>query len=202
MMTIREMWRGIGMLKREMDNEQLVSLANNGDDEAMALLVSRIMPIASAKAAVYNNSRISGEDLVQEGMLGFIEAVRCFSPDKGVPFKAFAEICIGNRIVSAVRENLNNKNAALTKAISLEQDEQDNSAVAHGSDPADILSSNEGVENIRRIIEDELSGFEKSVIQSWLLDKSYSDIAAELDCTEKAVDNALQRVRKKLRSKL
>lgn len=181
-------------------DEQLASLAAQGNDEAMARLITAVMPIAVAKASGFDNMRLSGEDLVQEGMLGFLEAVKSFSPEKGVPFKAYASTCISNRIVSAVRSNLNSRNAALSHAAPMEGEEDGAGAVS--SDPADILSDNEGVERIHGFLESELSAFEKEVIRRWLSDKSYSDIASELSCTEKSVDNALQRVRKKLRTVL
>lgn len=189
------------MLKNNLSDEQLALLASQGDDEAMALLVARVAPIAKAKAASYGNLRVSEDDLVQEGMLGFLDAVRSFDAEKGVPFKAFAGTCISNRILSAIRESLNNKNIALSNALSL--DDEDNGNESPGfSDPADIFTANESVEIIMNLIEEELSDFEKGVIKRWLSKKSYSEIAGELSCSEKAVDNAMQRIRRKLRSKV
>ncbi len=189
------------MLKDNISDEQLALLASQGDDEAMALLVARVTPVAKAKAASYGNLRVSQDDLVQEGMLGFLDAVRSFNVDKGVPFRAFAGICINNRILSAIRESLNNKNIVLSNAVSLDDEDNGNESSAI-SDPADIFSVNESVEFIMNLIEEELSDFEKNVIKRWLSKKSYSEIANELACSEKAVDNAMQRIRKKLRSKV
>ena len=80
--------------KINLTDEELASLAANGDDESMALLIAKIMPVAKAKASKLGGPRLSAEDLVQEGMLGFLDAVKSFKCDKGVPFKAYAETCI------------------------------------------------------------------------------------------------------------
>ncbi|MCQ2476091.1 MAG: sigma-70 family RNA polymerase sigma factor [Clostridia bacterium] len=189
------------MLNNNLSDEQLALLASQGNDEAMALLVARVTPLAKAKAAGYGNLRIAQDDLIQEGMLGFLDAVRSFDADKGVPFKAYAATCINNRILSAIRESLNSKNIVLSNAVSLD-DEDNGNKITGVSDPADIFSVNESVEFIRNLIEEELSDFEKDVIKRWLSKKSYSEIADELSCSGKAVDNAMQRIRKKLRSKV
>lgn len=184
--------------KLNLTDEELASLAANGDDESMAMLIAKIMPVAKAKASKLGGPRLSAEDLVQEGMLGFLDAVKSFKSDKGVPFKAYAEACINNRIVSAVRVSFNNKNAALTNAVSIE--EETHNLLSRSDDPAVIVSEKYGSEDIRNLIDRNLSDFEKRVIELRLLDKSYAQIALSLDCSEKAVDNALQRIRKKIRS--
>ncbi len=186
--------------KFNLTDEQLALMAADGDDESMALLIAKITPIAKAKAGKYDGPRLSVDDLVQEGMLGFLDAVKSFRPEKGVPFKAYAETCINNRIISAVRASLNNKNAALTNAVSIDDESSD--IFSRSSDPAVIFADKHGSELLKRIISDDLSGFERQVIELRLLDQSYAQIAASLDCSEKAVDNALQRIRKKIRSRL
>ncbi len=185
---------------KTLSDEELAVRAANGDDASMALLIAIVTPIAKAKASGFANARISGEDLAQEGMLGFLDAVKSYRLEKGVPFKAYAETCINNRIVSAVRASLNNKNAALTNAVSIDDESSD--LFLRSSDPAVIFADKHGSELLKKIISDDLSEFEKQVIELRLLDKSYSEIAVALDCGEKAVDNALQRIRKKIRSRL
>lgn len=186
--------------KFNLTDEQLALMAADGDDESMALLIAKITPIAKAKAGKYDGPRLSADDLVQEGMLGFLDAVKSFRPEKGVPFKAYAEPCINNRIISAVRASLNNKNAALTNAVSIDDESSD--IFSRSSDPAVIFADKHGSELLKRIISDDLSKFERQVIELRLLDQSYAQIAALLNCSEKAVDNALQRIRKKIRSRL
>lgn len=185
--------------QKNLSDEDLAVLAANGDDEAMALLISAVTPIARAKASDFAIARISNEDLTQEGMLGFLDAVKKFDPSKGVPFKAFAETCINNRIVSAVRFNLNSRNAALSNAVPLETDSE---KAAAGTDPADIISDKFETEHIADFLNNELSDFEKKVLESRFQGKSYAWIAQEFCCSEKAVDNALQRIRSKMRKRL
>ena len=186
--------------KLNLTDEELAILAADGDDESMALLIAKITPIAKAKASKHDGPRLSADDLAQEGMFGFLDAVKTFRPEKGVPFKAYAETCIHNRIISAVRASLNNKNAALTNAVSI--DDESSRLFSGSGDPAVILAEKYGSELIRKIISTDLSDFEKKVIELRLLDKSYAQIAVSLDCSEKAVDNALQRIRKKIRSQI
>ncbi len=181
--------------QKKISDEELAVLAANGDDEAMAKLIFTVTPIARAKASGFVNARISGEDLVQEGMLGFLNAVKTFDLSKGVPFKAYAEVCINNRIVSAVRSSFNSKNVALSSAVSFENEDEE---LSTGSDPADIVTDKVDSENLSELLNKGLSDFEKKVMDLRLINKSYSQIAEILGCSEKAVDNALQRIRKKM----
>lgn len=185
--------------KKSLTYEELAVLAAGGDDESMALLISAITPVATAKGYALANARVAGDDLTQEGMLGFLEAVRSFNPEKG-SFKAYAETCINNRILSAVRASYNNKNAALSKALPLEDGE--NEISGDESDPAKVLSSKDGFEHITGLIKSSLSEFERQVIFLRFFGLSYSEISSQLECSEKAVDNALQRIRKKMRAEL
>lgn len=186
--------------KKSLSDEELALSAANGDDESMALLISKITPIAKAKAYAHADSRVAGEDLAQEGMLGFLEAVKSFDPEKGSSFRAYAETCINNRILSAVRVSYNNKNAALSNAVSLEDEAIEKSGDEF--DPAKIFSSKTEFEHITDLINSTLSDFERQVIALRFFGFSYSEISAQLGYSEKAVDNALQRIRKKIRAKL
>lgn len=183
--------------KITLTDEELAVRAANGDDASMALLIAVVTPIARAKASGFAGPRVSGDDLAQEGMLGFLDAVKTFDASKG-SFKAYAEVCINNRIVSAVRTSFNNKNAALSNAVPYETSDVD--ATDSGTDPADIVSEKESTEQIKELLAKELSEFEKQVVDLKLFDMSYSQIAQKLGCSEKAVDNALQRIRKKMRN--
>ena len=179
---------------------ELAVKASEGDDEAMARLVTVIMPSAKARATKLNSdsSRISDDDLTQEGMLGFLDAVRNFDISKGVPFTAYANRCIRNQIINALRANSNSGNAALSTAVSIEDDE-------HGlpaEDPAAIVDSQTESERIFSIVDSELTEFEKKVLFRRLAGDNYSSVASSLGCSVKAVDNAVQRTRKKIKAKL
>ena len=183
--------------KKTLTDDELVFRAANGDDAAMALLIATVTPIARAKASGFASARVSGDDLVQEGMLGFLDAVKTYDASKGSPFRAYAEVCINNRIVSAVRTSFNNKNAALSNAVAYEPEMVD--VADSGADPANIVSEKEDSEHLRNVLSKGLSDFEKQVVDLRLMDMSYSEMAEKLGCSEKAIDNALQRIRKKMR---
>lgn len=185
--------------QKNLSDEELVALAANGDEEAMAILIFEIIPKVEAKASRFAIPRSSNEDIVQEGLLGFIDAVKKFDPSKGVPFKAFAEFCVHNRMVSAVKFNNNRKNSVLSKAVPFDADSEDAFSL---SDPADIISDKFETEYLASFLNSELSDFEKEVINLRLQGKSYEQISLELCRSKKAVDNAIQRVRAKLRKRL
>ncbi|MBR3438659.1 MAG: sigma-70 family RNA polymerase sigma factor [Clostridia bacterium] len=182
------------------EDEELVRLALSGDDAAMAKLIAVAMPIAGAKAAAQQakNNRLSAEDLVQEGMLGFLGALKTYSASKGTSFRTYAGACIGNRIISAVRLHNNTGNRTLTSAVPI-SDEADTFSAEQ--DPQNIMIEREKLEDFRRLFEGGLlSDFEKSVLECRLKGLSYSETAQKLGTGTKAVDNALARIRKKLRS--
>ena len=181
-------------------DEELVRLALGGDDKAMAELIAQVMPIAKAKAAAQQakNSRLSAEDLVQEGMLGFLSALNSYSADKGSSFRTYAGACIGNRIITAVRLHNNMGNFSLTSAVPIDGEDGSISAV----DPEDIVLEREKFDDIAAFISGKgaLSPLETKVVECRLSGLSYSATAEKLGVTQKAVDNALARVRKKVRS--
>lgn len=185
--------------KKNLTEEELAALAANGDDESMALLIAAVTPIAKAKAIEFAGPRISDEDLSQEGMLGFLDAVRTFKAEKGVPFRAYASSCINNRIISALRVHNNRSNAALSNAVSIDESAE---PFSPNGDPANIVGGILDSELIFKIIETELSDLEKQVIRMHLDGYPYSAIAAAIGKSEKSVDNAIQRIRKKIRSKI
>ncbi|MBO4342136.1 MAG: sigma-70 family RNA polymerase sigma factor [Clostridia bacterium] len=189
-------------MSAEINEEALASLAkkaSEGDDKAMAELVEVIMPAAKAKAAKLNSdyARISDEDLVQEGMIGFLEAVKRYDSSKGVPFRAYAGLCIESRIISALRKNSNSKNIALTSAVSIDERAEEIS----GEDPAALVAGNDEAARLSVFIDESLSAFEKDVLNLRLEGFSYAVIAEKLGCDEKSVDNAVQRIRNKIKKR-
>lgn len=183
---------------RDMDENELAALAAAGNDKAMAMLIATVMPIAKAKAAGFAQVRISDEDLVQEGMLGFLEAVKKFDPSKGVPFKAYASVCIKNRMINAFNRNNSAANSPLTGAVPID-DEQ---LTDHASNPENIIDEAAAPAKLWRIVDSALSVYERRVLDLMLKEKSYAQIAEILGTSAKSVDNAVQRIRKKIRSKL
>ena len=189
------------MSKEQMTDSQIVSLvekASAGDDGAMAQLIAVIMPFAKAKAVRHktDSSRIPEEDLIQEGMIGFLSAVKSFDSSKGVPFVAFANLCIERRILSVLRSYSSDGNRLLTNAVSI--DENDGT----GGDPIKNVDSAIEVERIISVVNSSFSKLEKDVFTCRLTGLDRAEIAAKLGCSERAVDNALQRVKRKLRPKI
>lgn len=186
--------------KKNLSEEELAVLAANGDDEAMSILIAEITPIAKAKAAQYSHARISGEDLSQEGMIGFIKAVYSFDPSKGAKFRTYANTLIKNEIYTAYEKMFNRKNEALTGAVSLENSEEKGSSVAESAE--NIVVDICEYQRLLGILKKYLSDFEQQVIDLKIQGKNRAQIADELGCSIKAVDNAFQRIRKKIKEKL
>ncbi len=181
---------------QNLSDEQLCELAAAGNDKAMAELINRIMPLAGAKAAMYDCTDLQKEDLLQEGMLGFITAVNTYNPEREASFKTYAGVCINNRIVSMLRRGRSQKNIPPEMVSSLE-DEQKNMH-DYSSDPQEIFSEHEDMLSLRALLDERLSEFEKNALLYRVKGLSYDDIALKLNTTAKAVDNALMRARKKL----
>lgn len=179
-------------------DESLVPLARTGDNSAMATLISGILPLVKAKAAAFAGDNLEAEDLAQEGMLGFLSAVYSYKPGGEASFRTYAATCINNRIVSAVRAQLGKKNVPLNFSIPFEDD-----ALADGNpgaDPQNIVTAQDETARLLDILNFKLSGFEKAVIMQYLAGNSYEQTAEILNSSAKAVDNALQRAKKKLKS--
>ncbi len=173
-----------------MTDEQLVLLAQEGDESALNLLVSRMLPVAFACASGYSNAFACREDLAQEGMFGLLSAVRTYSSGRDASFKTYAGVCIKNRIVSAARVSSRSKG-------DLSFGEED--LPDFDSNPEDMVIAGETRKSLSDFISQELSDFEKSVIRLYLVGNSYKEISEILSTHPKAVDNALQRIRRKLK---
>ncbi len=182
-----------------LSDEQLCTLAAAGDDAAMAELIKRIMPLAGAKAAMYDHADLPREDLLQEGMIGFITAVNTYKPEKDASFRTYAGVCINNRIVSMVRRRRSQKNIPPEMVSSIE--EEKNNMQDYSSDPQEIFSEYEDMLRLRALLDENLSEFEKNVLLNRAKGLSYDDIAEKLGTSAKAVDNALVRARKKITRK-
>ena len=187
-----------GPVKDDSGDESLVLLARKGDESAMAALISGIIPLVKARAKAMAGKNLEADDLAQEGMLGFLSAVYSFKPGGEATFRTYASACINNRIISAVRTQLSRKNMPLNYSVPLNEDDtlqQDTEA-----DPQNIVLAQEETSRLLGILNGQLSGFEKKVIRHYLSGLSYEQTAQKLVTTSKAVDNALQRAKKKLKS--
>ncbi len=184
------------LLLNARSDESLAELARGGDSAAAAALAARMTPVVKALASRY---KATGEtdDLAQEGMIGLLNAVGSFNPSNGASFKTFATVCIGNRIVSAVRKNIRSREAACAE---LTQTDETELVSGSADDPQNIVVGQAEADRLLEVLTASLSRFEREVLRLYLSGESYLSIASQLSATTKSVDNAMQRIRRKLRS--
>jgi len=172
-----------------------------GDPETEEALVSEYARLVRACARPYFLAGGDSEDLIQEGMLGLLSAVRTFDPGKGVKFSTYAEFCIRRRIYSAIRSASGYKHTPLNSYISLESprlDESSTPSAYYLRDPEDFVIARESAGEVERLLYGALSRFESVVLELYLEGMSYKEMAVRLGKSNKSVDNAVQRIRKKL----
>lgn len=188
-------------------DEELVAMARIGNDRALEYLLCKYQNFVKAKAKSYFLIGADKEDIYQEGMIGLFKAIRDFKDDKLASFKVFAELCITRQIITAVKTATRQKHIPLNTYISLNKpiydEESDRTlldilAGIRVSDPEELIIDREEMENIESKIEEVLSELEMEVLNSYLDGKSYQEIASDLDRQAKSIDNALQRVKRKL----
>ena len=181
-------------------DSDLILLVRSGDEQAFSCLCARYLPLCRMLAHRYAGSGLEEEDLAQEGMIGLIEATRRYDSLKQVPFEAYARKCITSKILSALAALSAQKRKANLGSLPL--DEQENVLKLHIPPPDELFIESE--ENRRRSehILSLLSPSESDTLRLYLRGCSYAQIAAKLGLPQKSVDNALQRVRRKLRSAL
>jgi len=171
------------------------------DPVAEEALVSEYSRLVRACARPYFLAGGDGEDLIQEGMLGLLSAIRTFDPSKGAKFSTYAEFCVRRRIYSAIRSASGYKHTPLNSYISLESqqlDESNTQNVYFLRDPEDFVIARERVGEVEKLLYGALSRFESGVLELYLKGTSYKDISVRLNKPVKSVDNAVQRIRKKL----
>ena len=191
----------------EYDDETLVERARDGDEGAIEVLINRYRHYARAKARSYFLAGADREDIVQEGMIGLYKAVRDFQVDRNTAFRAFAELCITRQIITAIKTATRQKHAPLNSYVSLNKaagDADDDRPLEHAliapltSDPAELVVSADEIAGIKESMGQVLSSLETEVLQLYMEGKSYQEIAGMLGRHVKSIDNALQRIKRKL----
>ena len=183
---------------------QLQKLSAQGERLAEEALAERYMRQVRCCARPFVLAGGDSEDLIQEGMFGLISAIRQFNPEAGVSFRTFAEHCIKMRLLSAVKSASRLKHFPLNDGISLEQLTEDSSSQLSATSeifrnsPEVLVLARESKEELYALFSRCLSRLEKSVLSLYLDGFSYSEIAARLNKDPKAIDNAVQRIRRKL----
>ncbi len=191
---------------QNLDDEQIVELAQNGDDTASEYLINKYKNFVRAKARSYFLVGGDRDDIVQEGMIGLFKAIRDFNCNKDYTFISFAELCVTRQIITAIKTATRQKHMPLNSYISLNKrgyEDDDNELIDNisGNDimnPEILFISYEQIHDIELKIGKSLSSLEKQVLSEYLDGKSYVEISEYLNKTVKSVDNALQRVKKKL----
>ena len=192
---------------KDKPDEEVVLEAQKGNNRAQEYLIAKYENFVKSKAKSYFLIGADKEDIYQEGMIGFYKAIRDFKPDKFTSFKAFAEICVTRQIITAIKTATRQKHIPLNTYVSLNkpiyEDESDRTLLdilssIKVSDPEELVIGQEQKKLIEDEIERVLSDLEKEVFQSYLDGKSYQEIACDLDVQAKSIDNALQRVKRKL----
>lgn len=188
------------------DNE-LVLLANDGDDVAMEVLISRYKNFVRAKTRSYFLIGADRDDIIQEGMLGLFKAIRDFDGTKNNSFRTFAELCVTRQIITAVKTATRLKHTPLNNYVSFNkpvyEDDTEKTLLEILNnrlelDPEEIIINKEKLEETEEKIKDNLSKFENTVLSLYLQGKNYQEIAIVLEKPAKSIDNALQRIKKKI----
>ena len=181
------------------DSDRLVEAARSGDEQAMAELLKLVMPVVESEAGKAQTfGAVTGYDLIQEGMLGFLNAVVSYQEGKGASFLTYAGVCVQNSIFSALRAQGRKKHRPLNSYVPL--DELDSADKLSESDPESLLSMQDNIACIMRCIENELTELERQVLKLHMGGSSYEQIAAQLGISIKSVDNALTRARKRIKT--
>lgn len=179
--------------------DSVLALAQQGDNAAFNLIALEYESIIAAKASLAHTKGVDFEDLLQEGYMALFNAVKTYSPEAGATFKTYAAVCIGNRIASVARNHGSSKNRALHDYSELADDEM---AADSYYEPEFAVFARDRLNTIHQHMALLLSDTENSVLMHYLSGKSYAEISEELGMTEKSVDNALQRARRKLKTAL
>lgn len=191
----------------DMVDEEVVCEAINGNREALEYLINKYKNFVKSKARSYFLIGADREDIIQEGMIGLYKAIRDFNPEKLSSFRAFAELCITRQIITAIKTATRQKHIPLNSYISLNKPIYDEDSdrtlldILSGvkvSDPEELIISREEFEDIEGKMGQILSKLEWQVLMSYLGGKSYQEIAKDLKRHVKSIDNALQRVKRKL----
>lgn len=188
-------------------DEQLVLMAQEGSETAEEILIEKYKGLVRARSKAYFIVGGDSEDVIQEGMIGLMRAVRSFDPEREASFKTYAGICVSNQIIKAIRRAEREKNQPLNDAISLdnhlgEKDENltigDILKASMFDEPEEKVIYEDTLERLGQISKNIFSPLESEVLKAKISGKTYQEIARDLGKSPKAIDNALQRIRKKI----
>ena len=190
-----------------MTDEEVVRLCQHSDSVAQEYLFNKYKNFVRSKARSYFLIGADHEDIVQEGMIGLYKAIRDYKPDKLSSFRAFAELCITRQIITAIKTATRQKHVPLNSYVSLNKpiydEESDRTLMdviveGRAQNPEELIIGRENLVSFRDQVDRVLSGLEQDVLNAYLDGKSYQEIADKLGRHVKSIDNALQRVKRKM----
>jgi RNA polymerase sporulation-specific sigma factor len=188
-------------------DQQVVRIAQSGEERAVEYLLYKYRSLVRTKVKSYFLLGAEKEDLLQIGMIGLWQAVVDYRPDKDISFLSFARICIERHVITAIKTATRQKQAPLNTSVSLEYPSDDSESEWNLADilvsddmvdPEELVLRREDNRRLRDMLRRLLSDFEWRVLAGYQVGKSYREIAAELECKTKSVDNALTRIKRKI----
>lgn len=191
----------------DLKDEEVVALVKKGDSFAQEFIMNKYKTLVKSKARAYFLIGADREDIIQEGMIGLYKAVRDYQNDRNASFRSFADLCINRQMITAIKTAGRQKHIPLNSSISLnrpvfnEQEEQTYMDLIESMEitsPEALLIGQEDKNFIEKHIATVLSSFENKVLALYLQGKTYAEIAEASNKAEKSIDNALQRVKKKI----
>ena len=188
----------------EMPDSVLCRLVAEGSREAEELMVIRYNRLVRICTRPFFLAGGDNEDLIQEGMVGLLKAIRSYDPSRDASFRTFAEICIRSRLYSVLRSQTLDKHAALNHSVIVEAPFFDGNSYTAGSldisqsNPEDLVILQENFNEMWKCVQNQLSEFEAKILGFYLDGLSYREIAAKVRKSPKSVDNAVQRIRRKV----
>jgi RNA polymerase sporulation-specific sigma factor len=196
----------------ELSDVDLAARSQSGDHEALSALIDRYRRFARAKSRGYFLVGGDADDIEQEALIGLYKAARDFRPEHQASFRAFAELCITRQIITAIKTATRQKHQPLNQYVSIsgtrggdepgERSVEDLLMVNLDSDPADRIVSDERISSLRNAMQEQLSSLEIEVLGLYVEGKSYQEIGEQLGRHVKSIDNALQRIKRKLDGQL
>jgi RNA polymerase sporulation-specific sigma factor len=195
----------------DLEDEEIIHRIRKGCKRGMEHLIEKYKPLVRAKSRSYFLVGADREDIVQEGMIGLFKAIRDYREEKSIPFRMFAEMCITRQIITAVKTATRQKHIPLNSYVSLNKrifDEGSDKTLIEMlqevsvTDPEELFISKEDYSVIEHKMVELLSPFEKQVLTMYLGGIAYQDIARQLNKPVKSIDNALQRLKKKIEKSL
>ncbi|EST10628.1 MAG: polymerase sporulation sigma factor SigH [Sporolactobacillus laevolacticus] len=190
-----------------LDDAEILKAVHEGNNQALEYLIFKYKNFVRAKAKAYFLVGADREDIIQEGMIGLFKAIRDYRGDKLASFKAFAELCITRQMITAVKTATRQKHIPLNSYVSLDKpiyDEESERTLmdvvceTQSTDPEQMLISREEYDDIEEKLSRVLSDLERQVLRQYLDGRTYQEISVDLKRHVKSIDNALQRVKRKL----